>query len=131
MSVEHKALQKLLPAHPEHYTLPNYSDGIVEVIGGRMARLRIVTTDQVPEWVIGYGDPTYPQKKSSIGQLDDCTILFYILHEFRDSVDGCDIILRLLFPDSAPELLFQEHAQHLAIEFRSFLRSAYEDQKAL
>lgn len=49
MSVEEMALQRLLPMHPEHYTTPQYLDGILEVIGGHVARVRIITTDRVPE----------------------------------------------------------------------------------
>ncbi|KAI9926629.1 hypothetical protein MW887_004398 [Aspergillus wentii] len=127
MSAEEMALQRLLPMHPEHYTIPHYPDGIVELIGGHMARVRIITTDRVPEWVMDYGDAKYPKKKSAIGQIDDGAVLFYILHEFRDAESGCDIILRLLFPDAAPEVLFKEHAEHLAIEFRAAIRRAYED----
>lgn len=32
-----------------------------------------------------------------------------------------------LFPDAAPEVLFKEHAEHLAFEFRTAIRRAYED----
>lgn len=96
------ALRTLLPAHPEHYALPPYEEGIVEVIGGRMARLRIVVTGDVPEWVMGYGDPGYPMKKPTLAELDDGTVFFYILHEFRDREGGCDLITRLLLPEKAP-----------------------------
>lgn len=74
-----------------------------------------------------YGDAKYPKKKSATGHLDDGTVLFYILHELRDAECGCDIILRLFFPDAALEVLFKEHAEHLAIEFRAAIRRAYED----
>lgn len=32
-----------------------------------------------------------------------------------------------LFPNAAPEVLFKEHAEHLAFEFRTAIRRAYED----
>lgn len=72
-------------------------------------------------------------KKPTIAHLDDGTVLFYILHfyilhEFRDREDGCDCILRLLFPAAAPQVLFfDDHAEHLSIEFRSFLSAAFND----
>ena len=123
------ALQRLLRAHPEHYMIPPYEEGIVEVIGEHMARLRIVVTDKVPSWVLEYGDPAYPFKKPTVGELDDGTVLFYILHEFRDTEKGCDLILRLLFPEAAPQVFFDEHAEHLAVEFRSGLRAVLKEQQ--
>lgn len=116
----------MLPAHPEHYALPpDYPEGVIEVIGEHMARLRIEVTSDVPSFVMDYGHPDYPMKKPTIGKLDDGTILFYILHEFRDLEDGCDCILRLLFPAAAPSVFFDEHAEHLSIEFRSGFRAAF------
>ncbi|KAI1084723.1 hypothetical protein F5B20DRAFT_522981 [Whalleya microplaca] len=120
-------LGMILPAHPEHYLVPLYDEGIVEVIGEHMARVRIKAFTEVPSFVMEYSDPAYPFKKPTIGELEDGTALFYILHEFRDTEDGCDLTLRLLFPTAAPEVWFEEHAQHLAIEFRSFLTTAYKD----
>lgn len=95
MSVE-MALQRLLPMHPEHYTTPQSLDGILEVIGGHVARVRIITTDRVPEgcWIMGMRS-IYPKKKSAISHHDDGTVLFYVLYEFRDAESGCAIIVRL------------------------------------
>lgn len=74
-----------------------------------------------------YGDPSHVGIPVT-GLLDDDTALFYVLPEFDDVEDGsgCDIILRFLFPAAAPQVLFGEHAQHLAVEFRSFITEAYE-----
>lgn len=122
------ALGLMLPAHPEHYALPpDYQEGIIEVIGEHMARIRVEVTSDVPSFVMDYGHPDYPIKKPTIGQLDDGTVLFHILHEFRDREHGCDCILRLLFPVAAPQVFFDDHAEHLSIEFRSFLRAAFND----
>ncbi|OKL62498.1 hypothetical protein UA08_02533 [Talaromyces atroroseus] len=123
---------KLLPMHPEHYTVPphmNGEEGIVEVIGEHMARLRIVATtpNDVPEFVMAYGDPSYSFKKPTICKLMDGTPAFYILHEFRNNDDGCDLRLRLIFPAKAPQVFFDEHAEHLAIEFRTGVRLVLED----
>lgn len=38
--------------------------------------------------------------------------------------EGCDLRLRLLFPAAAPQVLFQEHAEHLAFESTSFIDTA-------
>ena len=121
------ALDLILSAHPEHYMLPPYPEGIVEEIGEHMARLRIRVTEDVPDFVMQYGDAEYPMKKPTVGELDDGTVLFYILHEFRDSKDACDPILRLLFPAASPQVFFDEHAGHLCIEFRRGIQAAYQD----
>lgn len=119
-------LDVLARAHPEHYALPPYEDGIVEVIGEHMARLNIDKDSEVPSFVVEeYGDPTFQAKKVATGRLDDGSVLCYILHQFKDTEAGCELIVRLLFPANAPEVWFKEHAEHLAIEFRAGLKKAW------
>ncbi|KAK5311766.1 hypothetical protein LTR93_011608 [Exophiala xenobiotica] len=112
-------LNTMVPAHPEHYAVPPYPVGIIETIGEHIVRVRLHNDFPVPDFVLKYGDPSYANVPL-VGSLDDGSVLFYVFQEFRDSGDGCDLILRLLFPAAAPEILFSEHAEHLAIEFRSF-----------
>lgn len=114
----------MVPAHPEHYSLSPYQSGVIETIGEHIARVQIKPSFNPPEFVKAYGDPTY-QHLPAIGTLDDGSILFYILQEIRDSKEGCDFRLRLLFPAAAPEVFFQEHAEHLAVEFTSFINTAF------
>ena len=121
------ALEVILSAHPEHCMLPPYPEGIVEVIGKHIARLRIRVTGDVPDFVMEYGEPEYPVKKPTVGEVDDGTVLFCILHEFLDSKNGCDLIVRLLFPAASPQVFFDEHAERLYIEFRLGIQSAYQD----
>ena len=130
MPREQMAREIMLPAHPEHYATGPYDsdeEGVVEVIGEHVARLKVKVTNDVPAWVMEYGDPAYPMKKPTVLQLYNGEILSYILHEFRDTEDGCDLILRLLLPEKAPNVFFTEHAEHLAIEFRSGVKSVYEE----
>lgn len=118
-------LTNVAPAHPEHYALPANTTGIIETIGEHIARIRIHNDFKIPDFVLAYADASFISIPV-IGSLDDGTVLFYVLHELRDTEDGCDLILRLLFPAAAPRVLFDEHAQHLAIEFRSFVMAAFE-----
>ena len=128
LSRDEMATRFLLHIHPEHYAIPPYeSEGIIEVIGEHMARLRIEPTENVPAFVMEFGNDTFPMKKLTIAKLDDGTEVFYILHEFRDTDEGCLLRLRLIFPTSAPQVFFDEHAEHLAIEFRSGVRLAYDN----
>ncbi|CAO3657456.1 unnamed protein product [Mucor hiemalis] len=121
-------LDTMVPAHPEHYALPPNSGGIVETIGEHIARVHIVPCINPPDFVKAYGDPSYLHLPA-IGTLSDGSILFYILQEIRDSDEGCDFRLRLLFPSAAPDVFFVEHAEHLAVEFRSFINTAFEWNK--
>jgi hypothetical protein len=118
-------LDTMVPAHPEHYTLPTTGGGIVETIGEHVARVRIEPCLNPPEFVKAHGDPSFLQLPA-IGYLNDGSILFYILQEIKDSEEGCDFRLRLLFPSAAPQVFFDEHAEHLAVEFRSFIHTAFE-----
>ncbi|RSL69713.1 hypothetical protein CEP54_002146 [Fusarium duplospermum] len=119
-------LKSVATAHPEHYAMSPYPAGIIETIGEHVARVQVRPDLLVPDFVKAYGDPSYVGITVT-GLLDDGTVLFYVLHEFRDAEDGsgCHIILRLLFPAAAPQVLFDEHAQHLAVEFRAFITEAY------
>lgn len=120
-------LNWIIVMHPEHYAVPpDYQEGIIEVIGEHMARVNIKVTSEVPDWVMQYGDPSYDVKKPTIGELDDGSVLFYILHEFKTTEKGCDAILRLLFPEKAPEVMIREHAEHLCVEFRRGMQWVYE-----
>ncbi|KAG0284783.1 hypothetical protein BGZ96_010873 [Linnemannia gamsii] len=116
-------LDTMVPAHPEHYALPPYGSGIVETIGEHVARVSIHPCANPPDFVKAYGDPTYLHLPAT-GTLEDGSILFYILQEIRDSDEGCDFRLRLIFPAAAPQVFFDEHAEHLAVEFRSFINTA-------
>ncbi|KAI7876046.1 hypothetical protein K492DRAFT_135810 [Lichtheimia hyalospora FSU 10163] len=119
-------LDTFVPAHPEHYALPPYPNeaGVVETIGGHIARIRIQPCANPPDFVEKYGDPAYHQFPG-IGTLDDGSIFCYLFHETRDIEEGCDFRLRILFPAASPELLIEEHAHHLAVEFRSFISTAF------
>ena len=102
----------------------------METIGEHIARVQIKPIFDPPAFVRAYGDHSY-QPLSAIGTLEDGSVLFYILQELRDSEDGSEFRLRLLFPAAAPQVFFDEHAEHLAVEFRSFVTSAFERQQRL
>lgn len=118
-------LETMVPAHPEHYALPPYPSGVVETIGEHIARVQIRPIVNPPEFVRAYGDPSY-MPLSAVGTLDDGSVLFYILQELRDCEGGSEFRLRLLFPAAAPQVFSDEHAEHLAVEFRSFINLAFE-----
>lgn len=121
-------IDALLPSHPEHYASPANGGGIIETIGEHIARVIILPCVDPPDFVKAYADPSYVQLPA-IGTLNDGTTFCYIYQEIRDTDEGCAFRLRLLFPSAAPEVFFVEHAEHLAVEFRNFINTAYEWNK--
>lgn len=125
-------LNDIAPAHPEHYAIPPYPAGIIETIGGHVGRVRIEPGATLPDFVNEeYGDPTYRTKLTGTAYLDDGSLFFHLFQELRDSEDGCDFRLRILYPAASPQSLLDEHSEHLAVEFRSFLTAAYERHRRL
>lgn len=117
-------LDIMAPAHPEHYALGPYPIGIVETIGEHVCRVRLDNTVKVPSFVEDYGDPTYDKKLPVTCYLDDDTIFFYGYQEIRDTEEGCDFRIRIIFPAASPQVLFDEHTEHLAIEWRYWIAAA-------
>jgi hypothetical protein len=119
----------LLATHPEHYVFPPYP-GIVETIGGHPTRLKTLPPDDLPEIVMSAMSDAYPIKQPGKAELDDGTLMAWLLHQFRDTDTGCEMILRVWWPAAAPDLFFDEHAEHFAVEFRNFIRMAATDLAA-
>lgn len=115
----------MVPAIQSIYALPPYSLGIVETMGEYIARLRL-QPEVAPDfgqkhWIPGW------EKVQMRGTLDDgSTFCYYLSNSFGMRKMGCELRLRLLFPAASPQSLLDEHAQHLAIEFRSFVTAAFE-----
>lgn len=122
-------LKVMVPAHPEHYRLPDWPVGITETIGEHIAQVRLHNDTPIPDEVLAFADPSY-RPVTMVGSLEGGSVLFYVLQEFKDIDDGAHFKLRLLFPEAAPQVLFDEHAEHLAVEFRSFIAAAYEWKEA-
>lgn len=119
----------MAPAHPEHYALGPYPIGIVETIGEHICRVRVDNKLEIPQWVKDYGDSSFPIKFPVTGLLDDDTIFFYGYQEARETEDGCDFRFRIIFPAASPQVLFDEHTEHLAIEFRHWIAAASKGDK--
>jgi hypothetical protein len=120
----------LLSSHPEHYVLPPYTGinpGIVETIGGHPTRLKTLPPDDLPAFVTSAESDSYPIKQPARVELDDGTVMGWLLHQYRDTEAGCEFILRVWWPAAAPDIFFEEHAQHFAVEFRNFIRMAAAD----
>jgi hypothetical protein len=121
-------VQETLASHPEHYVLPpQYQAGMVETIGGLPTRFKVrggMSVAELPAAIVAYVDPSYPISMPGVLYLDDDTPFAYAVHQLRDTDDGCELALRIIYPAAAPDIMIQEHCEHLAIEFRAFIRQA-------
>lgn len=120
------AVTVVFPAHPEHYAAAPGGMGIIELIGGHIARVFMAVVDpaQLPPSVTDLADETYPSKLAFTLHLEDRTPFGYLLNEFRDTNDGGDIILRVMFPAAAPDDFVDGHTEHFCIEFAHWVRQA-------
>lgn len=116
----------LLNAHPEHYVEPpDYTGGMVETIGGHLTRFTVSVARELPPRVAAFLDPSYPVTlMNALLGLDDGTPFAYCLHQARDTGTGADVVVRVVYPSAAPDSMIEGHCEHLAIEFRSWIRNA-------
>jgi len=110
---------------PQEHSALSLGLSAYELVWLSIRPVRVHHDSEVPEFVLKYGNPSYNQVPL-IGSLHDRGVFFHVLREMRDAEEGCDFILRLLFPAAAPQVFFDEHAQHLAVESRGFLNAVFE-----
>lgn len=115
----------VVPTHPEHYAHLKNQEGLVETTGEHPARVFVHPCANTPEFVKDYGDPSY-QNLPAMGALKDGNTFVYIFQDLWDSNEDCNYRLRCFFPAAAPQVLFDEHAEHLAVEFRGSITSTFE-----
>lgn len=116
----------LVNAHPEHYVEPpTYPGGMVETIGGHLTRFKVAMVPELPPVIAEYLDPAYPQTLAQAElTLDDGTAFAYCAHQARDTETGAAVVVRVIYPATSPDALIEGHCEHLAIEFRSWIRNA-------
>ncbi|KAJ5563059.1 hypothetical protein N7535_002496 [Penicillium sp. DV-2018c] len=137
------ARRYVFPTHPEHYVAmqsPDAPEGGgpdcgVELIGEHMARIRYVDLTQtpvdVPTRLWHARSKTYDMMEVMVAKLDSGSKFFYLMNEFVDTGGGCKIRLRVFFPSAAPWSLINQHAEHLAVEFRNLLKMVHAAVKTL
>ncbi|KAJ5462604.1 hypothetical protein N7475_007548 [Penicillium sp. IBT 31633x] len=127
----------VFPTHPEHYVVMQSPDAPagsgpdcgVELIGEHMAKVQYVdllnSKEDIPAWMMKQRDIEYEMVELLVAKLDSGSKFFYIMNEFMDTGSGCKIRLRAFFPSAAPRKLVNQHAEHLAIEFRNLLKMVH------
>ncbi|KAJ5795283.1 hypothetical protein N7457_001882 [Penicillium paradoxum] len=131
------AQRYVFPTHPEHYVVmqsPGAPAGSgpdcgVELIGGHMAKVQYVDLmsgeKDIPGWMEEARDKEYEMAELLVATLDSGSKFFYIMNEFMNTEAGCKIRLRVFFPSAAPWSLINQHAEHLAVEFRNLLKMVH------
>ncbi|CDM29754.1 hypothetical protein DTO013E5_6113 [Penicillium roqueforti] len=140
--LEDMARRIVFPTHPENYAIM-HSPGApvrsgpdcgVEVIGDHMAKVRFVdlmVSGEIPRWMSAQRDDSYEMAEYLVAKLESGSKFFYIMNEFMDTEGGCRIKLRAFFPSASPWSLINQHAEHLAVEFRNLLRIVHETLEEL
>lgn len=121
----------MLAAQPEHYVMIANGDGstsIVENLGPYICSSVIHFTAE--DQAVGELLPDYPVRLVGYGQMDDGTVTGHVLHQFRDTEDGLAAHLTIFFPAACPEELFEQHRQHLVVEFGNWITAAAAAQSA-
>lgn len=116
------------PAHPEHYLL--LASGVTETLGGRPTGATVTKLPEMPKFVTELADPAFPNNSMSGIKIDDGTIWGYGLTEYRDTEDGCEMRFRVWWPAAVPQIFFDDHARHFAVEYRNFIHMAVAEIKA-
>lgn len=117
---------KMLAAQPEHFVvkvLDGAYDG-VENMGPNITRfdLHLASEDQAVDELLA----DHPTRMVGYATIPDGTVAVHLLHQFRDTDDGFDVVLGVYFPAAAPEELIEAHRQHLAVEFTNWIIAAGE-----
>lgn len=120
-------IHTVFPAHPEHYMILN--SGVIETLGGLPTNASVCKVDPMPQFLIDCADDSYFGGKNSGVKLADGTVWSYGLTEYKDTEDGAEMKLHVFWPEKSPEIFFEDHARHFAIEYRNFIHMAYDALK--
>lgn len=123
----------LLDAQPEHYVFASDENGnqrVVENIGENINSFGITFQPPSHPNVLKDVCEDYPFKMSGFGHSDEGEPSGYVLHQFKNTEDGFDADLGIYFPASAPADMFEQHRQHLVVEFTNWASFAFEHIQA-
>ncbi|GAB1218548.1 hypothetical protein ATERTT37_007807 [Aspergillus terreus] len=111
---------------------PGYHEKVNENLGPWISRFFITFAPPSHACQLGELDAeAYPLQMTGYGRTDGGQINGYVLHQFRPHANsvGFDANLCIHFPAPAPEVLFEQHRQHLVVEFTNRARHCYRDTK--
>ncbi|KAJ5861943.1 uncharacterized protein N7529_009253 [Penicillium soppii] len=124
----------MLAGQPEHWVVQSDEAGnekVIENLGPWVSRFFIKFEPASQPFQLRDMYEDFPLRLTGYGHTDDGSINGYVLHQFRPHAEGSgfDVNLCIYFPASAPEILFEQHRQHLVVEFTNWTRRCYRELK--
>jgi hypothetical protein len=116
---------RMLAAQPEHFVLrPRGGDTmqVVENLGPHISDLALHFTGE--QDAVAELSPDHPTRMVGHAVLPNGEVVAHLLHQFRDTADGFEVLLGIYFPAAAPEAFIEAHRQHLAVEFTNWFHDA-------
>jgi hypothetical protein len=111
---------RLLDGHPEHFVVIRTSDGfdVIENLGRWVSQryVHFTTEDDAVDELL----PDFPIRMVGFTTGPDGEVNAHLLHQMRETSDGFEARLSLYLPASTPDDVFEEHRQHLAVEFANW-----------
>lgn len=119
----------MLAGHPEHYSIhaePGRAVNIVETLGEYVCSFFMREWDDsvVVEETLPSGTTAKPAGRRSQMLLEDGTVVGSIANAFNEEPDGFTAILSVTLPVTCGPDVIQQHLEHFAVEFRTWILRA-------
>lgn len=116
----------MLAGHPEHYAIhaePGERVNIVETLGDQVCSFFMQEWDDA----LTEQPPAGPPVRRSRMALADGTIIGSIANAFHDTDDGFTAHLSVTLPATCDPEVVEQHLEHFAVEFRTWILRAAEE----
>ncbi|PYH40138.1 uncharacterized protein BP01DRAFT_396089 [Aspergillus saccharolyticus JOP 1030-1] len=129
-----KRIPDMLAAEPEHWVVTSdaeHNQMAIENLGPWITRLYIKFGPPSTPWQQKDLRDDYPIRICGHAESDDGVPLAYVLHQLKPYAAGLGVDARfcIYFPASAPEEIFEQHRQHLLVEFTNWTRHCFTELK--
>ncbi|QHK21840.1 hypothetical protein GU243_21660 [Pseudarthrobacter psychrotolerans] len=119
----------MLAGHPEHYSIhaePGRTVNIVETLGEYVCSFFMREWDDsvVVEQTLRSGTTAKPAGRRSQMLLEDGTVVGSIANAFDEEPDGFTATLSVTLPATCGPDVIQQHLEHFAVEFRTWILRA-------
>lgn len=123
----------MIAGHPEHYAIhaePGRNVNIVETLGVHVCSFFMREWD---DSVVPEQDPAQPSAEASPGRrshllLEDGTVIGWIATAFEEEPGGFVARLSVTLPATCGAEVVEQHLEHFAVEFRTWILAAAADQ---
>ncbi|PWY65387.1 hypothetical protein BO83DRAFT_453014 [Aspergillus eucalypticola CBS 122712] len=129
-----KRIPDMLAAEPEHWVVTSDAENnqmAIKNLGPWITRLYIKFGPPSMPWQQKDLREDFPFRICGHAESDEGVPLAYILHQLKPHNVGVGFDARfcIYFPASAPDEIFEQHRQHLLVEFTNWTRHCYTELK--